>query len=150
VFRPPHSRFRRHVKGPSRGFDIAIADRTQLHALIGPNGGAGKTQPFNCCRNVRAGTRARIAEGQPISGHTPEDIAGRRYRAARFRSTNLLLFQRLSASAEKLFGLPCRRGIGGRFRFPHAAGLGPIDATMAETDDITAILSGLAGIENHG
>src|ERR1700726_1484625 len=58
-----------------QGVDIAIADRT-LHALIGPNG-AGKTTAFNLLSGMYPPDEGSVSLiGQPIAGHTPEEIAG--------------------------------------------------------------------------
>ncbi len=57
-----------------QGIDISIADRT-LHALIGPNG-AGKTTAFNLLSGMYPPDQGTVSlMGQPIAGHTPEDIA---------------------------------------------------------------------------
>src|SRR6202011_4660387 len=57
-----------------QGVDIAIADRT-LHALIGPNG-AGKPTAFNLLSGLYPPDEGSVSLlGQPIAGHTPEDIA---------------------------------------------------------------------------
>ncbi len=57
-----------------QGIDISIADRT-LHALIGPNG-AGKTTAFNLLSGMYPPDEGTVSlMGQPIAGHTPEEIA---------------------------------------------------------------------------
>src|SRR5262249_3389058 len=54
--------------------DIAIAARS-LHALIGPNG-AGKTTAFNLLSGMFPPDHGTVSLlGQPIAGHTPEEIA---------------------------------------------------------------------------
>src|SRR5712672_3447318 len=57
-----------------QGVDISVADRT-LHALIGPNG-AGKTTAFNLLSGMYPPDEGTVSlMGQPIAGHTPEEIA---------------------------------------------------------------------------
>src|SRR4029077_21146860 len=77
-----------------QGIDIAIVDRT-LHALIGPNG-AGKTTAFNLLSGLYPPDEGAVSLlGEPIAGHTPEEIA----RAAIGRSFQITnLFPALSVA----------------------------------------------------
>jgi ABC-type Fe3+/spermidine/putrescine transport system ATPase subunit len=56
------------------GVSFTVKDRT-LHALIGPNG-AGKTTAFNLLSGMYPPDQGTVSLlGQPIAGHTPEEIA---------------------------------------------------------------------------
>src|SRR5947209_19314734 len=71
-----------------QGVDISVADRS-LHALIGPNG-AGKTTAFNLLSGMFPPDEGTVSLlGQPIAGHTPEEIA-RAGIGRSFQITNLI------------------------------------------------------------
>ena len=121
-----------------QGVDIAVADRT-LHALIGPNG-AGKTTAFNLLSGMYAPDQGAVSlMGQPIAGHTPEEIA-RAGIGRSFQITNL--FPALSVAENIRLAVQARHPR--RFDpLTPAHSIGPINA---ETDAVIRYL-GLAGIE---
>jgi ABC-type branched-subunit amino acid transport system ATPase component/ABC-type branched-subunit amino acid transport system permease subunit len=121
-----------------RSIDISIADRT-LHALIGPNG-AGKTTAFNLLSGMYPPDEGTVTlMGQPIAGHTPEEIA-RAGIGRSFQITNL--FPALSV-AENI-----RLAVQARYprRFDPFTNALSIQTVNAETDATIRYL-GLAGIE---
>jgi branched-chain amino acid transport system ATP-binding protein len=121
-----------------QGVDIAIADRS-LHALIGPNG-AGKTTAFNLLSGMYAPDRGSVSlMGQPIAGHTPEQIA-RAGIGRSFQITNL--FPTLSVGENVRLAVQARHPR----RFDPVTNALSIDAINVETDAIIRYL-GLAGIE---
>jgi branched-chain amino acid transport system ATP-binding protein len=121
-----------------QGVDIAIADRT-LHALIGPNG-AGKTTAFNLLSGMYAPDQGFVSlMGQPIAGHTPEQIA-RAGIGRSFQITNL--FPTLSVCENIRLAVQARHPR----RFDPVTNALSIDAINRQTDAIIRYL-GLAGIE---
>ena len=121
-----------------RGIDISIADRT-LHALIGPNG-AGKTTAFNLLSGMYPPDQGTVSlMGQPIAGHTPEEIA-RAGIGRSFQITNL--FPALSVAENIRLAVQARHPR----RFDPLTNALSIDAINAETDATIRYL-GLAGIE---
>jgi ABC-type branched-subunit amino acid transport system ATPase component len=121
-----------------QGVDIAIADRT-LHALIGPNG-AGKTTAFNLLSGMYAPDRGSVSlMGQPIAGHTPEQIAHAGIGRS-FQITNL--FPTLSVGENIRLAVQARHPR----RFDPMTNALSIDAINIETDAIIRYL-GLGGIE---
>ena len=121
-----------------QGIDISIADRT-LHALIGPNG-AGKTTAFNLLSGMYPPDEGTVSLlGQPIAGHTPEEIA-RAGIGRSFQITNL--FPALSVGENIRLAVQARHPR----RFDPLANALAIDAINAETDATIRYL-GLAGIE---
>ena len=121
-----------------QGIDISIADRT-LHALIGPNG-AGKTTAFNLLSGMYPPDEGMVSlMGQPIAGHTPEEIA-RAGIGRSFQITNL--FPALSVGENIRLAVQARHPR----RFDPVTNALSIDAINAETDATIRYL-GLAGIE---
>jgi branched-chain amino acid transport system ATP-binding protein len=121
-----------------QGIDIAIADRT-LHALIGPNG-AGKTTAFNMLSGMFPPDQGSVSlMGQPIAGHTPEDIASAGIGRS-FQITNL--FPALSVGENIRLAVQARHPR----RFDPIGNALSIEAVNVETDAIIRYL-GLAGIE---
>ncbi len=121
-----------------QGIDISIADRT-LHALIGPNG-AGKTTAFNLLSGMYPPDEGTVSlMGQPIAGHTPEEIAGAGIGRS-FQITNL--FPALSVGENIRLAVQARHPR----RFDPVTNALSIDAINAETDATIRYL-GLAGIE---
>src|ERR1700704_4457948 len=121
-----------------QGIDISIADRT-LHALIGPNG-AGKTTAFNLLSGMYPPDEGTVSlMGQPIAGHTPEEIAGAGIGRS-FQITNL--FPALSVGENIRLAIQARHPR----RFDPLTNALSIDAINAETDATIRYL-GLAGIE---
>lgn len=121
-----------------RGIDISIADRT-LHALIGPNG-AGKTTAFNLLSGMYPPDEGTVTlMGQPIAGHTPEEIA-RAGIGRSFQITNL--FPALSVAENIRLAVQARHPR----RFDPLTNALSIKAINAETDATIRYL-GLAGIE---
>jgi ABC-type branched-subunit amino acid transport system ATPase component/ABC-type branched-subunit amino acid transport system permease subunit len=121
-----------------RGIDISIADRT-LHALIGPNG-AGKTTAFNLLSGMYPPDEGTVTlMGQPIAGHTPEEIA-RAGIGRSFQITNL--FPALSVGENIRLAVQARHPR----RFDPLTPALSIEAINAETDATIRYL-GLAGIE---
>jgi branched-chain amino acid transport system ATP-binding protein len=121
-----------------RGIDISIADR-MLHALIGPNG-AGKTTAFNLLSGMYPPDQGAVSlMGQPIAGHTPEEIA-RAGIGRSFQITNL--FPALSVAENIRLAVQARHPR----RFDPLTNALSIDAINAETDATIRYL-GLAGIE---
>src|ERR1700738_448208 len=121
-----------------QGIDISIADRT-LHALIGPNG-AGKTTAFNLLSGMYPPDEGAVSLiGQPIAGHTPEEIA-RAGIGRSFQITNL--FPALSVGENIRLAVQARHPR----RFDPLTNALSIDAINAETDATIRYL-GLAGIE---
>ena len=121
-----------------QGIDISIADRT-LHALIGPNG-AGKTTAFNLLSGMYPPDEGTVSlMGEPIAGHTPEEIAGAGIGRS-FQITNL--FPALSLGENIRLAVQARDPR----RFDPATNALSIDAINAETDATIRYL-GLAGIE---
>jgi branched-chain amino acid transport system ATP-binding protein len=121
-----------------QGVDIAIADRS-LHALIGPNG-AGKTTAFNLLSGMYTPDRGSVSlMGQPIAGHTPEQIA-RAGIGRSFQITNL--FPTLSVGENIRLAVQARHPR----RFDPVTNALSIDAINLQTDAIIRYL-GLAGIE---
>jgi branched-chain amino acid transport system ATP-binding protein len=121
-----------------QGIDIRIADRT-LHALIGPNG-AGKTTAFNLLSGMYPPDEGTVSlMGQPIAGHTPEEIAHAGIGRS-FQITNL--FPALSVAENIRLAVQARNPR----RFDPFTNALSIDAINAETDTIIRYL-GLAGIE---
>ena len=122
-----------------QGVDISIADQT-LHALIGPNG-AGKTTAFNLLSGLYPTDQGTVSlMGQPISGHTPEEIA-RAGIGRSFQITNL--FPALSVGENIRLAVQARHPR----RFDPLTPALSIGAINAETDATIRYL-GLAGIEN--
>jgi ABC-type branched-subunit amino acid transport system ATPase component len=121
-----------------QGIDISIADRT-LHALIGPNG-AGKTTACNLLSGMYPPDEGTVSlMGQPIAGHTPEEIAGAGIGRS-FQITNL--FPALSVGENIRLAVQARHPR----RFDPVTNALSIDAINAETDATIRYL-GLAGIE---
>ena len=121
-----------------QGIDISISDRT-LHALIGPNG-AGKTTAFNLLSGMYQPDEGAVSlMGQPIAGHTPEEIAGAGIGRS-FQITNL--FPALSVGENIRLAVQARHPR----RFDPVTNALSIDAINAETDATIRYL-GLAGIE---
>jgi ABC-type branched-subunit amino acid transport system ATPase component/ABC-type branched-subunit amino acid transport system permease subunit len=121
-----------------QGIDIKIVDRT-LHALIGPNG-AGKTTAFNLLSGMYPPDEGAVSlMGQPIAGHTPEEIA-RAGIGRSFQITNL--FPALSVAENIRLAVQARHPR----RFDPLTDALSIDAINVETHAIIRYL-GLAGIE---
>jgi branched-chain amino acid transport system ATP-binding protein len=121
-----------------QGIDISIADRT-LHALIGPNG-AGKTTAFNLLSGMYPPDEGTVSlMGQPIAGHTPEEIASAGIGRS-FQITNL--FPALSVAENIRLAVQARHPR----RFDPITRAVSIDAINTETDATIRYL-GLAGIE---
>jgi branched-chain amino acid transport system ATP-binding protein/branched-chain amino acid transport system permease protein len=121
-----------------RSIDISIADRT-LHALIGPNG-AGKTTAFNLLSGMYPPDEGTVTlMGQPIAGHTPEEIA-RAGIGRSFQITNL--FPALSVAENIRLAVQARHPR----RFDPFTNALSIQTINAETDATIRYL-GLAGIE---
>src|SRR4051794_18730034 len=121
-----------------QGVDISVADRS-LHALIGPNG-AGKTTAFNLLSGMFPPDQGAVSLlGQPIAGHTPEEIA-RAGIGRSFQITNL--FPALSVGENIRLAAQARHPR----RFDPLANALSIEAINAETDATIRYL-GLAGIE---
>src|SRR6266850_415292 len=121
-----------------QGIDIKIVDRT-LHALIGPNG-AGKTTAFNLLSGMYPPDEGAVSlMGQPIAGHTPEEIA-RAGIGRSFQITNL--FPALSVAENIRLAVQARHPR----RFDPLTNALSIDAINVETDATIRYL-GLAGIE---
>ena len=121
-----------------QGVDISIADRT-LHALIGPNG-AGKTTAFNLLSGMYPPDQGTVSLlGQPIAGHTPEEIA-RAGIGRSFQITNL--FPALSVGENIRLAVQARHPR----RFDPLTNALSIEAINTETDATIRYL-GLAGIE---
>jgi ABC-type branched-subunit amino acid transport system ATPase component len=121
-----------------QGIDIKIVDRT-LHALIGPNG-AGKTTAFNLLSGMYPPDEGAVSlMGQPIAGHTPEEIA-RAGIGRSFQITNL--FPALSVAENIRLAVQARHPR----RFDPLTEALSIDAINVETNAIIRYL-GLAGIE---
>jgi ABC-type branched-subunit amino acid transport system ATPase component/ABC-type branched-subunit amino acid transport system permease subunit len=122
-----------------QGIDIAIADRT-LHALIGPNG-AGKTTAFNLLSGMFSPDKGSVTlMGQPIAGHSPEDIATAGIGRS-FQITNL--FPALSVGENIRLAVQARHPR----RFDPLTNALAIEAINVETDAVIRYL-GLAGIES--
>src|SRR4051812_6685799 len=121
-----------------QGIDISVADRS-MHALIGPNG-AGKTTAFNLLSGMFPPDEGAVSLlGQPIAGHTPEEIA-RAGIGRSFQITNL--FPALSVGENIRLAAQARHPR----RFDPFANALSIEAINAETDATIRYL-GLAGIE---
>jgi ABC-type branched-subunit amino acid transport system ATPase component/ABC-type branched-subunit amino acid transport system permease subunit len=121
-----------------QGVDISVADRT-LHALIGPNG-AGKTTAFNLLSGMFPPDQGTVSLlGQPIAGHTPEEIA-RAGIGRSFQITNL--FPALSVGENIRLATQARHPR----RFDPLTNALAIEAINAETDATIRYL-GLGGIE---
>src|SRR3954469_12848661 len=121
-----------------QGVDISITDRT-LHALIGPNG-AGKTTAFNLLSGMYPPDQGTVSLlGQPIAGHTPEEIASAGIGRS-FQITNL--FPALSVGENIRLAVQARHPR----RFDPFTNASSIDAINGETDATIRYL-GLAGIE---
>ena len=121
-----------------QGVDISIADRT-LHALIGPNG-AGKTTAFNLLSGLYPPDEGTVSlMGQPIAGHTPENIAHAGIGRS-FQITNL--FPALSVGENIRLAVQARHPR----RFDPLTPALSISSINVEADAIIRYL-GLAGIE---
>ena len=121
-----------------QGVDISVADRT-LHALIGPNG-AGKTTAFNLLSGMYPPDQGTVSLlGQPIAGHTPEEIATAGIGRS-FQITNL--FPALSVGENIRLAVQARHPR----RFDPLTNALSIEAINTETDATIRYL-GLAGIE---
>ena len=121
-----------------QGIDIKIVDRT-LHALIGPNG-AGKTTAFNLLSGMYPPDEGAVSlMGQPIAGHTPEEIA-RAGIGRSFQITNL--FPALSVGENIRLAVQARHPR----RFDPLTDALSINAINTETNATIRYL-GLAGIE---
>src|SRR2546423_1666992 len=121
-----------------QAIDISIADRT-LHALLGPNG-AGKTTAFNLLSGMFPPDEGAVSlAGQPIAGHTPEEIA-RAGIGRSFQITNL--FPALSVGENIRLAVQARHPR----RFDPFTNALSINAINTETDEVIRYL-GLAGIE---
>ncbi|MDB5603908.1 MAG: transporter [Bradyrhizobium sp.] len=121
-----------------QGIDISITDRT-LHALIGPNG-AGKTTAFNLLSGMYPPDGGSVSlMGQPIAGHTPEEIAHAGIGRS-FQITNL--FPALSVAENIRLAVQARHPR----RFDPVTNALSIESINAETDAAIRYL-GLAGIE---
>ena len=107
--------------------------------MIGPNG-AGKTTAFNLLSGMYPPDEGTVSlMGQPIAGHTPEEIAGAGIGRS-FQITNL--FPALSVGENIRLAIQARHPR----RFDPVTNALSIDAINAETDATIRYL-GLAGIE---